>query len=129
MLRRRWRLWYQASSAVLAFVGCAHFSTDVSYLPDLQNHLDALLRSRERLRSLTVDDWAKAEAMPSDEEIARVRRLISRIKADLDELPDQDRVGVEDAITVVRNARTRMTNLGLPQIRSSLPDVRPDRSA
>ncbi|WP_280471235.1 tyrosine-type recombinase/integrase [Nocardia cyriacigeorgica] len=110
-------------------VGCAHFSTDVSYLPDLQNHLDALLRSRERLRSLTVDAWAKAEAMPSDEEIAHVRRLISRITADLDELPDPDRAGVEEAITVVRNARTRMTNLGLPQIRPSSPDVRPDRSA
>ncbi|WP_280422772.1 hypothetical protein [Nocardia carnea] len=67
--------------------------------------------------------------MPSDEEIARVRRLISRIKADLDELPGPDRAGVEEAITVVRNARTRMTNLGLPQIRSSSPDVRPDRSA
>lgn len=110
-------------------VGCAHFSTDVSYLPDLQNHLDALLRSRERLRSLTLDAWAKAEAMPSDEEIVRVRRLISRITADLDELPDPDRAGVEEAITVVRNARTRMTNLGLPQIRPSSPDIRPDRSA
>jgi hypothetical protein len=36
-----------------------------------------------------------------DEEIARVRRLISRIKADLDELPEPDRAGVEEAITVV----------------------------
>ncbi|WP_446225078.1 hypothetical protein ACTWPB_08190 [Nocardia sp. IBHARD005] len=85
--------------------------------------------SRERLRSLTVDAWAKAEAMPSDEEIARVRRLISRIETDLDELPDQDRAGVEEAITVVRSARTRMTNLGLPQIRSTSPDIRPDGSA
>ena len=59
-------------------VGCAHFSTDVSYLPDLEAYLADLLRMRERLLSAVVDadDWAKAEAMPSDEEITRVRRLI-----------------------------------------------------
>ncbi|MFE9484728.1 hypothetical protein ACFYNM_39880 [Streptomyces spororaveus] len=31
-------------------VGCDHFRTDVSYLPDLQAYLADLLRSRERLR-------------------------------------------------------------------------------
>ncbi|MFC4117485.1 hypothetical protein [Nonomuraea zeae] len=30
-------------------VGCDHFRTDVSYLPDLQSYLDDLLRNRERL--------------------------------------------------------------------------------
>ena len=42
-------------------VGCAHFSTNVSYLPDLEAYLADLLRSRERLRSAftAADDWAK----------------------------------------------------------------------
>ena len=60
-------------------VGCGHFSTDVSYLPDLETYLADLLRNRERLlAAVDADEWAETEAMPSDEEITRVRRLISR---------------------------------------------------
>lgn len=56
-------------------LGCEHFSTDVSYLPDLQAHLADLLRSRERLMSaFEADEWARTQAMPSQEEISRVRR-------------------------------------------------------
>ncbi|WP_433635516.1 tyrosine-type recombinase/integrase [Nocardia sp. CA-120079] len=112
-------------------VGCSHFSTDVSYLPDLEAYLADLLRSRERLRSAfaAADNWAKAEAMPSDEEISRIRRLISRVKADVDELSEEDRAQVEDAVSVVRRARTSIVGLGLPTIRQSLPAVRPNRSA
>ena len=33
-----------------------------------------------------ADDWAKNEVMPSNEEITRIRRLISRIKADVEDL-------------------------------------------
>ncbi|WP_405167165.1 site-specific integrase [Nocardia sp. NBC_01499] len=111
-------------------VGCAHFSTDVSYLPDLEAYLADLLRSRERLRgALEADDWAKAEAMPSDEEIIRIRRLISRVKANVDDLSGEDREKIEEAIGVVRRARNRVVGLGTPRIRQPLPDIRPDRSA
>ncbi|MFI5783747.1 site-specific integrase [Nocardia sp. NPDC051570] len=112
-------------------VGCAHFSTDVSYLPDLEAYLSDLLRSREWLRIAfsAADEWAKAEAMPSDDEIARIRRLISSIKADVDELSDEDRAHIDDAVSVVRRARNSVVGLGLPRIRQPLPDVRPDRTA
>jgi hypothetical protein len=112
-------------------VGCAHFSTDVSYLPDLEAYLADLLRSRERLRSVftAADAWAKTEAMPSDEEITRIRRLIARIKADVDDLSDEDRAQINEAIGIVRRARNSIVGLGLPQTRQPLPDVRPDRSA
>lgn len=111
-------------------VGCSHFSTDVSYLPDLEGYLADLLRSRERLRgALAADDWAKAEAMPSDEEISRIRRLISRVKADIDELSDEDRAQIEESVTLVRRARNQVVGLGIPRIRQSLPDIRPDRRA
>lgn len=60
-------------------VGCGHFRTDISYLPDLEAYLADLLHTRERLlASIDVDEWAKTEAMPSDEENRRVRTLISR---------------------------------------------------
>lgn len=66
--------------------GCDHFRTDISYLPDLQAYLDDLLRSRERILAATtdIDEWVKSEAMPSAQEITRIRRLISRITGDLD---------------------------------------------
>ena len=68
--------------------GCDHFRTDVSYLPDLTAYLDDLLRTRERLAAAIdgVDEWARADATPAEEEITRIRRLISRIKGDIAEL-------------------------------------------
>ncbi|MFE3768774.1 transposase [Streptomyces sp. NPDC059122] len=108
-------------------MGCGHFRTDVSYLPDLEAYLADLLRNRERLAAFTsADDWAKTETMPSDEEIARVRRLVQRVRADLDDLTDKDRAQIREAIAVVRRSRT--VALGMPRIRQPLPDVRPDRT-
>src|SRR6478735_4189016 len=88
--------------------GCDHFRTDVSYLHDL-------LRNREKLLSSNdIDDWTRAEATPSTEEITRIRRLIARITTDLDELTPNDRTQIEDAVTAVR--RHRGTALGMPTI-------------
>ncbi|MFE3081511.1 hypothetical protein [Nocardia tengchongensis] len=67
--------------------------------------------------------------MPSDEEIARIRRLISRIHADIDDLSAEDRARIEDAVGVVRRARNSVIGLGLPQVRQPLPNLRPDRTA
>jgi integrase len=109
-------------------VGCDHFRTDASYLPDLHTYLDDLLRNRERLQAaLDVDDWARVEATPSDEEITRIRRLIARINNDLDALTPAERTQVEQAVATVR--RHRATVLGLPKIRPPLPDLRPGRPA
>jgi len=95
--------------------GCDHFRTDVSYLPDLHAYLDDLLRNREKLLSSNdIDDWARAEATPSTEEITRIRRLITRITTDLDELTPNDRAQIEDAVTAVR--RHRGIALGMPTI-------------
>ncbi len=107
-------------------VGCDHFRTDVSYLPELQAHLDDLLRNRERLLAATdVDNWARAEAMPSTEEITRIRRLIHRITTELDTLTTDDRHQIEQAVATVR--RTRTVTLGIPRLRQPLPDVRPEK--
>ncbi|WP_220137614.1 tyrosine-type recombinase/integrase [Streptomyces himalayensis] len=108
-------------------VGCDHFRTDVSYLPDLEAYLADLLRGRERLAAFAADSWAKAEAMPSDEEIARVRRLVKRVRDDLGDLTEEDRIQIKEAVTVVRRTR-RVVSLGLPQVRPNL-DLRPERPA
>ena len=94
--------------------GCDHFRTDVSYLPDLTAYLDDLLRTRERLAAAIdgVDDWARADATPAQEEITRIRRLISRIKGDLAELSDTENTAIDDAVAAVR--KHRAVTLGMP---------------
>ncbi|PZS22933.1 MAG: hypothetical protein DLM61_25010 [Pseudonocardiales bacterium] len=107
--------------------GCDHFRTDVSYLPDLHAYLDDLLRTRERLLATReLDDWARAEAMPSDEEIGRIRRLLDRINGGLDELPPDQREHLDEAVATVRRHRSVM--LGMPRVRQALPDLRPERT-
>lgn len=108
--------------------GCDHFRTDVSYLPDLHTYLDDLLRNRERLRAATdIDEWARSEATPSDAEISKIRRLINRITDGLDQLGADEREQIEQAVTIVR--RHRAVTLGMPRIRQTLPDLRPERPA
>jgi integrase len=107
--------------------GCDHFRTDVSYLPDLHAYLDDLLRTRERLLATTdLDQWARAEAMPSDEEIHRIRRLIEQITSGLDDLAPEQREQLDQAVAVVRRHRSAM--LGMPRVRQTLPDLRPERT-
>jgi uncharacterized membrane-anchored protein len=65
--------------------------------------------------------------MPSEEEISRIRRLINRITISLDELTDEEREQVVQAVTVIRRHRTVM--LGMPRARQNLPDLRPERTA
>jgi len=96
--------------------GCDHFRTDVSCLPDLTAYLDDLLRTRERLAAAIdgVDEWARADATPAQEEITRIRRLISRIKGDIAQLPDAERAQVDEAVTVIR--KHRAVSLGMPAV-------------
>ena len=101
--------------------GCDHFRTDVSYLPDLTAYLDDLLSTRERLAAAIdgVDDWARADATPAQEEITRVRGLISRIKGDLAGLGGTERAAIDDAVAAVR--KHRAVALGMPAVRAPEP--------
>lgn len=106
--------------------GCDHFRTDVSYLPDLTIYLDDLLQTRERLSAAIdgVDEWARADATPSQQEITRIRRLIGRINGDLDQATDTERAAIDEAVTVMR--RHRAISLGMPSIRATPPDDHPE---
>lgn len=108
--------------------GCDHFRTDVTYLPDLQAYLDDLLRNRERLLATAqLDEWARAEAMPSEEEISRIRRLLARVKGGLEDLSAEERTGIEEAVSVIRRHRSVM--VAMPRVRQAVPDFRPERTA
>ncbi|MFB7236754.1 tyrosine-type recombinase/integrase [Streptomyces sp. NPDC056269] len=109
-------------------IGCGHFRTDVSYLPDLEAYLADLLRSRERIAAFAAESWAKAEALPSDEEISKVRRLIKRVRADLGDLTPEEKAQVQEAVALVRRTR-RVVPLGMPKVGPPTLDVHPGRSA
>ena len=113
--------------------GCDHFRTDVSHLPDLTGYLDDLLRTRERLAATVegVDEWARADATPAEEEITRIRRLISKIKGDMTQLTDAERAAVDDAVAVVRRHRSVCSpvSLGMPAFRAPLPSPRTESRA
>jgi hypothetical protein len=75
------------------WTGCEHFRTDASNQAELREYLHPLLAGRERLAAAVrqLAEWARAEATPSDDEIAAVRPLIRRNeqiidKLDIDEL-------------------------------------------
>jgi len=109
--------------------GCDHFRTDVSYLPDLTIYLDDLLQTRERLAAAIdgVDEWARADATPSQQEITRIRWLIGRIDGDLGQASDTERAVIDEAVTVMR--RHRAAFLGMPSTRATAPDVCPEATA
>jgi len=105
-------------------LGCGHFRSDPSYLPELRDYLDTLLRSRERIRcAQELDDWARAEAMPSEEEIGRLRRLIRRVEDDLTQLDKDGQQQIHQAVQVIRATRQNV-HLGMPGIRPPSPDPR-----
>jgi integrase len=101
--------------------GCDHFRTDVSYLPDLTAYLDDLLRTRERLAAAIngIDERARAGATPAEEEITRIRRLISQVKGDITQLPGTERARIDEAVAVIR--KHRAVNLGVPAMRAVVP--------
>ena len=109
--------------------GCDHFRTDVSHLPDLTGYLDDLLRTRERLAAAIdgVEEWARADATPSQQEITLIRRLIGRINGDLGQASDTERAAIDEAVTVMR--RHRAVSLPMPAVRATTPDVPAEATA
>jgi site-specific recombinase XerD len=105
-------------------VGCDHFRTDVGFLPDLTGYLDDLLRTRERLAATIagVEEWARADATPTEQEITRIRRLITRIQARIAGLDQAERTEIDNAIALVRRHRAdHAVSLGIPTIRAATP--------
>jgi hypothetical protein len=99
----------------------------VAFLPDLTAYLDDLLRTRERLAATIdgVDEWARADATPTNDEITRIRRLINHIKGDIAGLDTAERTRIDDAVAVVRRHRAAHTvALGMPTLHAAAPAPR-----
>jgi integrase len=107
----------QACPYKFTCLGCGHFRSDPSYLPELKSYLDQLLAERERVQAATdIEDWVRARLAPADEEITGLRQLIRRIEVDLDNLAEDDRTQIAEAVSVIRKTRQTVT-LGMPGIR------------
>src|SRR5664279_1231729 len=93
---------------------CGHFRTGPSYLPELRDYLQTLLRNRERILAATaLDEWAATEATPSDEEITRLRALIRRTEEAVDDLSTAEQGALHEATAALRKVRT-VQHLGMP---------------
>ncbi|MFI1169215.1 tyrosine-type recombinase/integrase [Streptomyces sp. NPDC020801] len=110
-------------------LGCGHFRTDASYLPELKDYLNTLLRDRERvLAAGELDPWARTEAAPSDTEISKLRQLIHRVEDSLDDLTDEDREQIKEAANTLRRTR-QVVDLGMPVIGSFIDQTRNEHRA
>ena len=97
-------------------IGCGHFRSDASYLPELKSYLQQLLADRERILAATdVQEWVRAKTAPSDEEIDQLRGLIRRVEDDLGQMSPADQQRIQEAIDVIRSARQKVS-LGMPAI-------------
>ena len=91
-------------------LGCKHFRTDLSHLPALEAYERQLVSTRERLLAESevdgLEGWARAAAMPSEEEIERVRYLIGRIRETLGELEPEERAELGALLVAERTNRS-----------------------
>jgi hypothetical protein len=85
--------------------------------PQLKSYLQQLLADRDQVRAATdLQDWARDQIIPREEEINQLRDLIRRIEADVDGLDQQDQALIAEAVNVIRKTR-QAVNLGMPSIR------------
>jgi integrase len=91
-------------------LGCEHFRTDPSHLPDLYAYLERLLETRERLRAAVpqLAEWAREKAIPADAELRTVRTLIRAGEETLDQLEPGERSKLFELFRVLRATRARM---------------------
>jgi chorismate mutase len=81
-----------------------------------------LLADRARLEAATdLQDWAKEQLTPRDQEIAQLRDRIRRIEAHLSDLSEADQDLINEAVTVVRTTRQKV-HLGFPAIQPPIND-------
>ena len=90
--------------------GCEYFRTDPSYQPELRGYLGQLLADHERLAAAIpqLTEWARADAVPSGEEIEVVRRLVLANQELLAGLDAENHQRVEAAIATARTSRAAL---------------------
>jgi len=91
-------------------LGCKHFRTDLSHLPALEAYERQLVAARERLSAEAevngLEGWARQAALPSQEEIERVRMLIARIRDAMGDLAPAERAELQALLSAERTSRS-----------------------
>lgn len=107
--------------------GCEYFRTDPSYQPELSAYLTQLLTDRERLTGVLpqLAEWARRDAVPSQEEIGAVRRLLRANDEALAALADNDRAAVEEAISTMRKQRAALNTTFPVELRGIVSQPNP----
>jgi hypothetical protein len=99
-----------ACKFMLKCLGYKHFRTDLSHHPALEAYERQLVAARERLLAeAEVDElegWARQAALPSEEEIERVRYLIRRIRETIGKLAPEERAELAALLEAERTNRT-----------------------
>ncbi len=99
-----------ACKFMLKCLGCKHFRTDLSHLPALEAYERQLIAARERLSAESevdeLEGWARQTAIPSHEEIDRVRYLITRIRETIGELEPAERAELQALLSAERVNRS-----------------------
>jgi len=86
--------------------GCASFSSDPSYLPELRRRLLDLKATRARVDVFAgAAQWAKRDARPSDEEIEAIELRIRLEEDKLARATPEQRSLIDEASAVLRKAR------------------------
>jgi hypothetical protein len=86
--------------------GCASFSSDLSYLPEMRRRLLDLKAIRARVDAFDgASDWAKRDARPSDEEIESLQAHIDAQEDKLAHATLEQRELISNASTILRKAR------------------------
>jgi integrase len=108
-------------------IGCKHFRTDLTHLSALEKYLTDLLAARERILAVSDElaDWAKRDAMPSDEHIDRVRYLIRRMREKIDTLPSQEAAEVHRILGSQASDRRELGDLTPAAFQLNVIDVNP----
>jgi integrase len=107
--------------------GCTYFRTDPSYQPELTAYLAQLLADKERLATTMpqLAEWARSDAVPSNEEIDAVRLLIRANDEQLGTLDATERQRVEAAIATMRTERAALVNTFPVEFRGITRQARP----
>lgn len=90
--------------------GCASFSSDPSYLPEMRRRLLDLKAVRARIDAFDgAQEWAKRDARPSDEEIAALEQRIRTEEDTLATATPEQRSLIDEATSTLRKARAAAT--------------------
>lgn len=105
-------------------LGCGHFRTDATHLPDLRHFLQRRLADEHMIEMAQeaglLQPWAAETAAPKPREIEALRHLIERCEESLGVLSHQDRGVIEAAMQDLDAAR-RLIDESMPdEIRHSI---------